>query len=115
MTEERNQKNLASEQPVRTEGCSFIETEKESLTLTYEDGREVRCTIVRIFQMPKQKYIVLIPEDGSTEGTAYLYHFDLDDDGAPLVTKIDSDEEYREASEVFDAMTKNIDLTEDET
>ena len=114
MTEERKQKNMASKRPVCTEGCSFIETEKQSLTLTYEDGRDVRCTIVRIFQTPEQKYIVLIPEDGSTEGTAFLYHFDLDDGGAPLVTQIESEEEYGEASDIFDALTKNIDLTEEE-
>ena len=115
MAEEREHKNNAPEGGARTEGCSFIDTDKESLTLTYEDGRDVRCTIVRIFQTPAQKYIVLIPEDGSTKGTAYLYHFDTDDEGAPVVTQIESEDEYREASEIFEAMTKNIDLTEDET
>lgn len=115
MTEDREQKNTTPERAVHTEGCSFIDTDKESLTLTYEDGRNVRCTIVRIFRTPEQKYIVLIPEDGSTKGTAYLYHFDTDDDGAPLVTQIESEEEYREASAIFEAMMKNIDLTEDET
>ena len=115
MAEEREHKNNAPEGGARTEGCSFIDTDKESLTLTYEDGRDVRCTIVRIFQTPAQKYIVLIPEDGSTKGTAYLYHVDTDDEGAPVVTQSESEDEYREASEIFEAMTKNIDLTEDET
>ena len=89
MAEEREQKNNAPEGGARTEGCSFIDTDKESLTLTYEDG--------------------------STKGTAYLYHFDTDDEGAPVVTQIESEDEYTEASEIFEAMTKNIDLTEDET
>ncbi|MCC6094465.1 MAG: DUF1292 domain-containing protein [Eubacterium sp.] len=103
------------DQSTLTEGCSFIETDKDSLTLTCADGHEVRCSIVRIFQMPGAQYIVLIPEDGSTKGKAYLYHFALDADGAPLVTEIESDAEYERASAVFQAMTNDIDFSEEES
>ena len=48
---------------VNTEGCALIETDKDHLTLTTDDGRDLLCSIVGIFRTPEQSYIVLIPEE----------------------------------------------------
>ncbi|MGN0361226.1 MAG: DUF1292 domain-containing protein [Bilifractor sp.] len=112
---EKNPAVPEHEKRALTEGCSFVETDKESLTLTCADGRQVRCTIVRIFRTPGAEYIVLIPEDGSTKGKAYLYHFALDAGGSPLVTEIESDAEYEKASAIFQEMVKDIDYSEGES
>lgn len=45
------------------DGCAVIETDKQALTLTTDDGRTLRCQIVRLFHTPAQDYIVLLPEE----------------------------------------------------
>ena len=93
-------------------GCRIIDTDKTALTMTTDDGKDIRCSIVRIFDLRGQKYIVLIPEDGSTEGSGYLLRFDISPDGMPVLENIPTDEEYGLASEVFTALNETLELTE---
>lgn len=94
--------------------CSLIETDKTSLTMTTDDGSDIRCSIIRIFHTPAQDYIVLMPEDGSTHGTGYLLRFAIDTDGMPLLENIPDEEEYAAASEVFHALTADFSFEEND-
>jgi uncharacterized protein YrzB (UPF0473 family) len=78
-----------------------IETEKDSLTIYLDDGREMPCQIVMIFRINDQKYIVLIPDDSSSDGKGFLMRFDIDGSGAPVVENIGDDDEYSRASSAF--------------
>nr|WP_051527025.1 DUF1292 domain-containing protein [[Eubacterium] cellulosolvens] len=97
---------------INTEGCALIETDKDHLTLTTEDGRDLLCSIVGIFRTPERSYIVLIPEDGSTKGKGYLMRFALTGDGMPDLTVIEDDAEYEKASKIFLALTGRISIEE---
>ena len=85
-------------------GCSFVELDKDALTITTEEGTDLRCEIIRVFQTPERQYIVLVPADGSSDGNAFLYRFALDSDGLPVVESIADDAEYEQAAGVFNAL-----------
>ena len=93
-------------------GCRIIDTDKTALTMTTDEGNDIRCSIVRIFAIDDQQYIVLLPEDGSTEGSGYLLRFALSPEGMPLLENIPDDEEYARAAEVFSALNETIEFSE---
>ncbi len=93
-------------------GCRIIDTDKTALTMTTDDGKDIRCSIVRIFETPAGQYIVLIPEDGSTEGSGYLFRFAIDEEGMPVLDNITDDAEYTHASAIFEALNQNIEFSD---
>jgi hypothetical protein len=97
---------------ISAEGCRLIDLGKDHLTLTTEDERELPCSIVGAFETPEHTYIVLIPEDGSTEGRGYLMRFSLTEDGMPDLTVIADDGEYETASGIFRTLTGKIQIEE---
>jgi hypothetical protein len=97
---------------ISAEGCRLIDLGKDHLTLTTEDERELPCSIVGAFETPEHTYIVLIPEDGSTEGRGYLMRFSLTEDGMPDLTVIADDSEYETASGIFRTLTGKIQIEE---
>lgn len=89
-----------------------MEKEHTSITITTDDDRQVICQIVKIFEAEGQQYIVVIPDDGSTEGKGYLFRLFIEKDGSPRLEKIEDDREFASASAAFSAFMKNVDLTE---
>lgn len=83
--------------------------ERSTITLTMEDDTEVECAILTIFSVETKEYIALLPlnEQGQNDsGEVYLYAF-TEQDGNPLLTNIESDEEYAAAADAFDAILEN--------
>lgn len=78
-----------------------IKTDKEQVTILTDDERELTCQIIMIFRINDQKYIVLVPEDGSSAGNGFLMRFSLDEEGGPVVDKIEDNTEYEHASSAF--------------
>ena len=76
------------------------------VTLNLDDGSEVTCEILTIFDLDDQDYIVLLPltEDGeeTPEGEVYIYRYFEDETGAPSLDNIESDEEYAAVSAKFE-------------
>lgn len=76
------------------------------VTLNLDDGSEVTCEILTIFDIGDQDYIVLLPltENGeeNPEGQVYIYRYFEDENGAPSLDNIESDEEYEAVSKRFD-------------
>ncbi|MBP5594330.1 DUF1292 domain-containing protein [Pseudobutyrivibrio sp.] len=76
------------------------------VTLNLDDGSEVTCEIITIFEVNDQDYIVLIPLDDkgepNAEGEVYIYRYFEDETGAPSLENILSDEEYEAVSKKFD-------------
>ena len=76
------------------------------VTLNLDDGSEVTCEIITIFDIGDQDYIVLIPLDANgepnEEGEVYIYRYFEDETGAPSLENILSDEEYAAVSKRFE-------------
>ena len=78
------------------------------VTLNLDDGSDVTCEILTIFDLNDQDYIVLLPldenGDENEEGEVYIYRYFEDETGAPSLDNIESDEEYAAVSAKFDEL-----------
>ena len=86
-------------------GCGGDEQKHSTITLTMEDDTEVECAILTIFPVDAKDYIALLPldEEGQNhDGEVYLYAFAHTETGAPMLSNIESDEEYEKVSDAFD-------------
>lgn len=76
------------------------------VTISMDDGTEVTCEILTIFDVEDQDYIVLLPLDDngnpSDDGEVFIYRYNEDEDGTPSLDNIASDEEYEKVSARFD-------------
>ncbi|MBE5902809.1 MAG: DUF1292 domain-containing protein [Pseudobutyrivibrio sp.] len=83
------------------------------VTLNLDDGSEVTCEIITIFEVDEQDYIVLIPLDEkgepNEEGEVYIYRYFEDETGAPSLENILSDEEYVAVSKRFEEILEEDD------
>ncbi|SCX85343.1 Protein of unknown function [Pseudobutyrivibrio sp. AR14] len=83
------------------------------VTLNLDDGSEVTCEIITIFEVDEQDYIVLIPLDEkgepNEEGEVYIYRYFEDETGAPSLENILSDEEYEAVSKRFEEILEEDD------
>lgn len=81
--------------------------ESDVITLEFEDGAEVECEILGVFDLKGKEYIALIPDDGTDD--VYIYGYkEVGDDEFELID-IESDEEFEAAVAEFDKI-----MTEDE-
>ena len=72
------------------------------ITLSFDDGKDVECEIIGIFDVEDKEYIVVAPNDDSDDVYIYKYieindeEFELDD--------ITDDEEFEKAAAEFDRL-----------
>ncbi len=82
------------------------ETEEIMVTITLDDDTEINCVVLTTFEAGGRNYIAVLPqpEEGKEEedSEVYLYRFETDSDGQPLLTNIESDEEYEIVADAFD-------------
>lgn len=79
------------------------------VTLDMDDGTQVDCEILTIFDVNDQDYIALLPitsenseeEEGSE---VYIYRYFEDEEGNPSLENIQTDEEYEAVEEKFDML-----------
>ena len=83
-----------------------MEQEEVTVTLTLDDGSQLECAVLTIFDAGKREYIALLPMDGqeAEEGEVYLYRYSEDADGNPSLENIEDDEEYEIVAEAFDEL-----------
>lgn len=78
------------------------------VTLSLDDGSEVECDILTIFELEEQNYIALLPldEDGNEneEGEVFIYRYFEDEEGNPSLENIEDDEEYEAVADRFDEL-----------
>ncbi len=78
------------------------------VTVSMDDGTDVTCEILTIFDCGEREYIVLLPLDDkgepSEDGMVYIYRYEEDENGTPSLDNIESDEEYDAVAKVFDAL-----------
>ena len=70
-----------------------LEQEEMTVTLTLDDGSEVECVVLTIFEAGDRDYIALLPTEGAEadEGEVYLYRYEEDADGNPSLDNIEDD------------------------
>ncbi len=81
-------------------GCTGHDHDHEHedvIYLTTEDGEEMACNVLGVFDYKEDEYIALLPED--TE-TVYIYGFKEIDEEIDL-TRIEDEELYKNISDVF--------------
>jgi len=78
------------------------------VTVSMDDGTDVTCEILTIFECNDRDYIVLLPldKDGnpSEDGEVYIYRYEEDENGTPSLDNIASDEEYDAVAARFEEL-----------
>lgn len=86
-----------------------------TVTLTLDDGSELECVVLTIFEAGDdgREYIAVMPESGEDEeGQVYLYRYEEKEDGQPELTNIETDEEYETVSNAFDVLLDEQEMDE---
>ena len=80
--------------------------EEMTVTLNMDDGSEVECVVLTIFEAAGRDYIALLPMEGAEaeEGEVYLYRYNEPEDGEPSLDNIEDDEEYEIVADAFDEL-----------
>ena len=76
--------------------------EADVITLEFDDGAEIECEIMGVFDYNGKQYIALIPDDGSDD--VYIYGYkEVGEDEFELVD-IEDDAEFEAVVAEFDKM-----------
>lgn len=88
--------------------------EEMTVTLTLDDGTELECVVLTIFEAGEKEYIAFLPLDGreAEDGEVYLYRYVEDINGNPDLENIDSDEEYEIVADAFDELLDSAEYDE---
>ena len=88
--------------------------EEMTVTLTLDDGTELECVVLTIFEAGEKEYIALLPLDGreAEDGEVYLYRYVEDINVNPDLENIDSDEEYEIVADAFDELLDSAEYDE---
>ena len=80
--------------------------EEMTVTLTLDDGSEVECIVLTIFEAGNKDYIALLPTEvaESEEGEVYLYRYSENENGEPELENIEDDDEYEIVADAFDEL-----------
>lgn len=79
-----------------------IQEEADIITLEFDDGVELECEIMGVFDYGGKDYIALIPHDDSDD--VYIYGYEeVDDDEFELID-IEDDEVFANVVKEFDAI-----------
>ena len=85
------------------------------VTLDMDDGTQVECEILTIFEVNEQDYIALLPTEDETEeeSAVYIYRYFEDEEGNPSLENILDDEEFEAVEERFDELLDEAEFEED--
>ena len=85
------------------------------VTIEMDDGENLDCEILTIFDLDDQDYIVLMPVDENgdplNDEQVFIYRYSEDENGTPMLDNIQSDEEYEAVGKRFEEIQE---LTEKE-
>lgn len=84
-----------------------LDDEEMFVTLDLDDGTQIECEILTIFEVNKQDYIALLPlpKDGEEESDeVFIYRYSEDAEGNPSLDNIEDDDEYEAVSDRFDEL-----------
>ena len=80
-----------------------VQDEPEYITLEFDDGAEIECEIMGIFDVDGKEYIALIPDDDTDD--VYLYGYkEVSEEEFELID-IEDDAEFEKVAAEFDKIT----------
>ncbi len=93
---------------------NMSENEEMTVTLTLDDGTDLECVVLTIFEAGGNDYIALLPLDGNEyeDGEVFLYRYKENADGTPELDNIISDEEYEIVADAFDELLDEAEYDE---
>ena len=77
-----------------------MEEEVEIITLEFDEGEEVECEIMGVFDFNGKEYIALIPDDGTDD--VYIYGYKEVGEDEFEIVDIDDDAEFEAVAAEFD-------------
>ena len=81
----------------------YDRNDEDFITLEFEDGSEVECEIMGIFELDGKEYIALVPDDGTDD--VYIYGYkEISEEEFELIDILD-DDEFKRVAEEFDRVT----------
>lgn len=78
----------------------YLEEELDIITLEFDDGGEVECEIMGVFDYEGKEYIALIPHDDSDD--VYIYGYKETGDDEYELVDIEDDDEFEKVVAEFD-------------
>ncbi len=76
--------------------------DEDFITLEFENGEEVECEIMGVFDVEDKEYIALLPDDGTDD--VYLYGYkEVSDEEFELVDIVD-DAEFDKVAAAFEEL-----------
>lgn len=89
---------------------------EDKMTLYLDDGTEMVCDVVGIFDNGERDYIALFPENGDDDSDIFIYRFIMEDDDFDNIKleNIESDEEFDSAAEAFEAYMEQIEIVDED-
>jgi uncharacterized protein YrzB (UPF0473 family) len=83
-----------------------------TVTLILDNDVELECAVLQIFSAGDKEYIAVQPIEmvNKPEGDVYIYRYHIDENGAPNLENIESDEEFDMALDAFDEMLDTLDF-----
>jgi len=85
------------------ECCCGGENDADFITLEFDDGVEVECEIMGLFDYDGKEYIALIPDDGSDD--VYIYGYKETGEDEFELVDIEDDAEFEKVVAEFDKLT----------
>ena len=90
--------------------------EEMTVTLTLDDGTELECVALTIFEAGEKEYIALLPLDengDNDDGQVFLYRFiDNGEDAEPDLENIEDDQEFERVSNAFNELMEEQDFAD---
>lgn len=77
----------------------LADKDTDYVTLKFDDGEEVECAILGVFDCDSNEYIALVPDDGS--GDAWLFKYKDISDTEFDIEDITDDAEFEKAAAEF--------------
>ena len=77
-----------------------MEEEVDIITLEFDEGEEVECEIMDVFDFNGKEYIALIPDDGTDN--VYIYGYKEVGEDEFEIVDIDDDAEFEAVAAEFD-------------
>ena len=85
----------------------YIDEEVDVITLEFDDGAEVECEIMGVFDYEGKEYIALIHDDGSDD--VYIYGYKETGDDEFELVDIEDDAEFEKVVAEFDKIMEEND------
>ena len=77
-----------------------MEEEVDIITLEFDEGEEVECEIMGVFDFNGKEYIALIPDDGTDD--VYIYGYKEVGEDEFEIVDIDDDAEFEAVAAEYD-------------